>query len=107
MNNPKQHKQAGLIHEMKIMGLKDSFIQHYGEMERQYSRITNISPTWIDLIFSNAKSCEEFKYIDAKLNFDHKMAWAEFDIEFKTTSEYIPKHMKVRSWVLSNEILKK
>ena len=27
INNPKQQKQAGLIHQMKIMGLKDAFIK--------------------------------------------------------------------------------
>ena len=106
INNPKQHKQAGLIHQMKIMGLKDSFVQYFGETERQYSRVTNISATRIDLILSNTKSCKEFKYIDPRLNFDHKMAWAEFEIHIESSTEYIPKSMKVRNWVISNEILK-
>ena len=106
INNPKQHKQAGLVHQMKIMGLKDSFVQYFGEKERQYSRVTNTSATRIDMILSNVKSCKEFKYIDPKLNFDHKMAWAEFEIQMENSTEYIPKGMKVRNWVISNEILK-
>ena len=57
INNPTQHKQAGLIHQMKIMGLKDAFIQFFGENERQYSRVTNKSATRIDLILSNVKNC--------------------------------------------------
>ena len=65
------------------MGLKDAFIQYFWEMERQYSRITNISATRIDLVLNNAKQCMEFKYLDSNLNFDHKMAWAEFEIEMK------------------------
>ena len=85
INNPKQHKQAGLIHQMKILGLKDAFIQYYGEKEKQYSRITNKSATRIDLILSNTKSCKGFIYMDAKLDFDHKMALAEFDIEMGKT----------------------
>ena len=58
INNPKQHKQAGLIQQMKIMGLKDAFIQHFGDDEIQFSRITNRSATRIDLILSNMKTCK-------------------------------------------------
>ena len=42
--------------------------------------------------------------MDAKLDFNHKMALAEFDIEMGR-KEFIPFARKVNSWVISNDML--
>ena len=93
-NNPRQHKQAGLIAEMKIMGLKDSFIQVHGENRIEFSRRTRNSGTRIDLILSNIKECAFFEYIDMKMDFDHLMARATFNIDIEEKVERIPKQMR-------------
>ena len=78
LNNPGQHKQPGLIAEMKIMGLKDAFIQVHGEKKIEFSRKTKNSGTRIDLIMSNIKECMSFEYVDMKMGFDHSMAKATY-----------------------------
>ena len=104
LNNPGQHKQAGFIAEMKIMGLKDAFIQVYGENKVEYSRITRNSGTRIDLILSNMKECESFEYIDMKMGFDHKMARATFDINIEEEREMIPSQMRFNSIAISKDM---
>ena len=75
INNPGDHIQPGLIAHLKVSGLKDSFLELHGSKAIQFSRVTNRSSTRIDYIFSNVK-CISFEYVDANMNFDHKVAKA-------------------------------
>ena len=102
LNNAGQHMQPGLISHLKIHGLKDGWVQINGEGLIVYSRITNISSTRIDYIFSNSNTCTNFEYINTGLGFDHKAVFGGYNIELKTTKERLPKQRFYCPWVISN-----
>ena len=91
VNNPGQHLQQGLIKHLRIHGLKDAFLACHGLGKIEYSRVTNVSATRIDYIFSNLKTCKQFEYLKLR-GLDHKAGIATFEIELERTREQIPKH---------------
>ena len=105
VNNPGQCLQQGLIKHLKINGLKDSFLVCHGVDKIEFSRVTNISATRIDYIFSNLKDCKRFEYLKLR-GLDHKAGIAFFDIEFERDKEQIPKEKMFRAWVIDKELYK-
>ena len=101
LNNSVQHLQPGLIKHLQIQGLSDDFLNVHGNNVVMYSRITPISKTRIDYIFSNSSKCSYFQYIDMNLGLDHCAALARYDISLSLKKEFIPKERFFQSWVIS------
>ena len=81
-NNPGQHLQPALVKYLKINGLNDDFTAVHGKATVAYSRVTAVSATRIDYIFSNSNLCQQFEYLDVYLSdgkkFDHRAAIASY-----------------------------
>ena len=91
LNNSVQHLQPGLVKHLQIQGLSDDFLNVHGNDAVMYSRITPISKTRIDYIFSNSSKCSYFQYIDMNLGLDHCATLARYDISLSLKKEFIPK----------------
>ena len=104
VNNPGQHLQPGLVAHLKINGLKDDFLEVHGIGAIEYSRVTNWSATRIDYIFSNSNACKSFEYRDAQMNFDHKIAVGEYELDLMSKNEKIPNERFFRSWVIPKHL---
>ena len=63
LNNPSQHMQPALVKHIRIHGLSDDFLNVHGHDTIMYSRITAISRTRIDYVFSNTQKCTYFQYL--------------------------------------------
>ena len=103
----KSHVQAGLIAQLELFSLKDELLRKKGKhVKGIYSRVTNVSKTRIDFIFSNSEKCIDFKYIDTDLlNLDHKAIFAEYDINIGyEQSARIPKERYFSGWVISKKL---
>ena len=105
INNPRDHLQPGLVAHLKVNGLKDGFLDANGGAAIEYSRISGRSSTRIDYIFSN-EQCASFRYMDARMNFDHKVAIAEYNISWTAPNEEIPKHRFYYSWIIPQRLEK-
>ena len=103
----KNHVQAGLIAQIELFGLKDELLRKNGNnIKGIYSRVTNVSKTRIDYIFSNSEMCTDFKYIDTDfLNLDHKAVLADYDINIGyEQSVRIPEEKYFSGWVISKKL---
>ena len=103
----KSHVQAGLIAQLELFSLKDELLRKKGKhVNGIYSRVTNVSKTRIDFIFSNSEKCIDFKYIDTDLlNLDHKAIFAEYDVNIGyEQSARIPKERYFSGWVISKKL---
>ena len=98
-----QTLQPGLIKHLNINGLSDDFVKIHGDLV-MYSRITNISKTQIDYIFSNSNLCSYFQYIDMLEGLDHKVVIARYDIPMVVLKETIPKDRFFAGWVISRQL---
>ena len=68
-----------------------------------YSRITSISRTRIDYIFSNSKKCTYFHYLQM-LKLDHKAIFARYEMSMKRNVEKIPSNQYISNWVISRKL---
>merc|ERR1712081_100221 len=102
--NGGQHLQAGLVKHLQIHGLSDDFLNVHGNEAIMYSRITNISKTRIDYLFSNSKACIYFQYVDMLAGLDHKAIVARYDIPVYSDKECIPKERFFAGWVISRRL---
>ena len=103
LNNSGQHLQPGLIKHLNVNGLSDDFVKIHGDLV-MYSRITNISKTRIDYIFSNSNLCSYFQYVDMLEGLDHKVAIARYDIPMIVSKETIPEDKFFSGWVISRQL---
>ena len=96
-----------MIAQLELFSLKDELLRKKGKhVKGIYSRVTNVSKTRIDFIFSNSEKCIDFKYIDTDLlNLDHKAIFAEYDVNIGyEQSARIPKERYFSGWVISKKL---
>ena len=103
LNNPLQHLQPGLIKHIKIHGLSDDFLSVHGNDVIMFSRITAISRTRIDYVFSNTNKCTYFQYLQM-CELDHKAMFARYEILLQGEMEKIPRNKFVSNWVISRQL---
>ena len=101
LHNPAQHLQQGLVNHLQVQGLSDDFIKVHGEDTIMYSRVTEVSKTRIDYIFSNSNSCVYFQYI-AVSGLDHCVVLSRYEIDFNIDKERVPIDRYLDGWVISN-----
>ena len=104
LNNSVQHLQPGLVKHLQIQGLSDDFLNVHGNNAVIYSRITTVSKTRIDYIFSNTSKCSYFQYIDMNLGLDHCAALASYDISLSLRKDFIPRECFFSGWVISKKL---
>ena len=92
--------QQGLINHLQVQGLSDDFLKVHGNDAIMYSRVTEISKTRIDYIFSNTGSCVYFQYL-AVQGLDHRVALGKYDVPVRMKKEHIPADRYFDGWVIS------
>ena len=103
LHNSSQHLQPGLVNHLQVHGLSDDFTKVHGEDFIMFSRVTDISRTRIDYIFSNSNSCLYFQYVPV-IGLDHYAAVARYDLEMKIKKEVIPPRNFFKGWVMSKSL---
>ena len=104
--NGGQHLQSGLVHHLQIYGLSDDFLNVHGKETVMYSRVTEISKTRIDYIFSNSQSCIYFQYLSVN-GLDHCASLARYEMTMERDNGFrVPKERYFSGWVMPNRLEK-
>ena len=88
---------------MQVQGLSDDFLNVHGKDTVMYSRVTDISKTRIDYIFSNTRSCVYFQYLAIE-GLDHCIALGRYDVTVSITKDRVPADRYFDGWVISKSL---